>query len=178
MQDAARWLYALAVGLFVVMTVGFGVVTFFPDPKAPQQFIPKPAVPASAPGAAPAPALPPPADEQEAFQRTYEQYQQDRSEHRRVALAIITIIAVGFVVGGVLATRALDVLGIGLMLGGLFTMLWGLVYAAADAGSGTMFGAALVALLVMIGLGVPAIRQRLQHALFPRGDGDVLGPGL
>ena len=36
MATAIRIVYALAIGVFVVLTVGFGTVTFFPDPEQPE----------------------------------------------------------------------------------------------------------------------------------------------
>jgi hypothetical protein len=174
MTAAVRWLYAIALGLFVVMTVAFGLVTFFPDPVSPEY------PGAVAPRAVPVAGTPTAGQiaeqnrAQQDYRDTYAAWEHDRRNHRRVVLAIVTVIALGCLVGGVLLARAVDVIAIGLMLGGLFSLVWGLGYTASDAGSGVMFGVALLALFVMLAVGTPPVRRRLRHAIF-RDGGDAPG---
>ena len=100
-----------------------------------------------------------------AYDDAYEAYRQERADHVRRVLVAVMVIAAALLVAGVTAGAAVDVLRIGLMLGGLFTALWGLAYAAGDAGSGTMFVVALVVLLVLGSLSHPALRNRFRRAL-------------
>jgi hypothetical protein len=162
---AVRWLYAIALGAFVAMTVGFGLVTFFPEPHAPQY--PGPIAPRSVPvGGTPTPAQTA-ADEraQQDYQRDYTRWEQDRRTHHRIVLAAVTVIALACLVAGVLLAPATDVIAIGLMLGGLISLVWGLGYASSGAGSGAVFGVALVALVVLLAVGTPRVRARLRRAL-------------
>lgn len=93
-------------------------------------------------------------------------------------LAGVTVAGALLIVAGLTAAAVLDVLRIGLMFGGLLTVLWGLAYGAAgSAGSGTMFVAALAVLAVLAVLAAlshPALRQRFRGALRLGGPDDLL----
>ena len=176
MQAAARTLYVLALALLVVMTVGFGQVTFYPGPEQPKnvRFAPVPALPEGA-------KQPPSADaeqqraQQQQFEQQQEQYQQLRRAHARNALAIVTAVGVLVLIAGLTASAAADVLRVGLMLGGIFSVAWGLIASAGDAGSGTMFAVALLAMIVLGAFSLPASRRVLQRA-FRISGADLLGP--
>ena len=90
-------------------------------------------------------------------------------------LAGVTVAGALLIVAGLTAAAVLDVLRIGLMFGGLLTVLWGLAYGVAgSAGSGTMFVAALAVLAVLAALSHPALRQRFRGALRLGGPDDLL----
>jgi hypothetical protein len=164
LQTAARLIYVLAIGVLVAMTVGFGVVTFIPEPDPPEYpFFPIPARPAD--GTSVTPTEEEQIAAQEAYDKAYREYEQEREEQRRIALGVTIPIALAFILAGLLATHALDVLRVGLMLGGLFSLIWGLIYAASEAGNGAMFVAALIALIVLGGVSVGPVRARVQSAL-------------
>jgi hypothetical protein len=95
----------------------------------------------------------------------YEVYEDEKATYSRNALALVTLIGLVFVIGGITAASAPDTLRIGLMGGGLASLLWGLGYAASDASSVTMFIAALLALLVLGAFSHPALRARLRSTL-------------
>jgi len=173
MQAFARVIYVLGIALLVAMTAGFGLVTFYPEPDAPQYPIDKRLPPIAAPAVAAPGATPTPEEikQQElaraaqiAYDVAWEQHQRDIQTHHRNALAVAVALGLVFLVGGILAAGALDVLRVGVMLGGLFTILWGLIYAASEAGSGTMFVAALLALVVLGSVATPGVRSRLPFA--------------
>ena len=186
MPTAIRIIYALAVGVFVVLTVAFGTLTFAPGPERPEfpeklrfaepRPVPlpeeRPLTPAQAP---------PPAEEdaaataaREQYEDDSEQYREDRRTHRRRVLAAAAVLGGALVVAGIAVAGAIDVMRVGLMLGGLFTVLWAFAYAGGDAGSGTMFVAALAVLIVLGGLSHPALRGRLRGALRLGGADDLL----
>lgn len=163
MAGAIRALYAIAVAVFLVLTVGFGIVTFYPGPErleAPDalKFPGGVAAPVASPGVAPTP----PAAQVEA-QRQYDeqlkQYDKDNERYHEVVLLLTTLLGAAALVLGVLLRGALDVLRVGLMLGGLFTVLWGLIAAAGDVGSGVVFVAALLALALLAALSHPRLRS-------------------
>ncbi len=177
MSTAIRVVYAVAIGVFVVLTVGFGAVTFAPGPERPEYpsdaravavAVPPDRAPSSQTEEERAAAEQQRAEDEEArkaYDAAYESYRQERGDHlRRVLIAVMVIVA-ALLVAGVTVGAAVDVLRIGMMLGGLFTALWGLAYAAEDAGSGTMFVVALAVLLVLSSLSSPALRDRFRRAL-------------
>lgn len=177
MSTAIRVVYAVAIGVFVVLTVGFGAVTFAPGPERPEfptgprvvgVALPPDRDPSSTTDEERAAAEKQRAEDEEAkkaYDTAYESYRQERADHLRRVLVAVMLVAAALLVAGVTVGAAVDVLRIGMMIGGLFTALWGLAYAAEDAGSGTMFVVALVVLLVLGSLSSPALRHRLRRAL-------------
>ena len=184
MPTAIRIIYSVAVGVFVVLTVAFGTLTFAPGPERPEfpaelRFAEPRPLPEERP-LTPAQARPP-ADEdaaataaRQAYDDDIEQYREDRRTHRRRVLAAAAVLGGVLVVAGIAVAGAIDVMRIGLMLGGLFTVLWAFAYAGGDAGSGTMFVAALAVLTVLAGLSHPALRGRLRGALRLGASDDLL----
>jgi hypothetical protein len=171
MQSAVRFLYAIAVATFLVLAIAFGILTFYPSPEAPQY----PAalvVPASKSGA-PVPAEATPTAAQQAYEQQYQAYQSDRADHHRNVLLIATLLAAVAIVAGIAAAGALDVLRVGLMLGGLFTVLWALVYAGGEASTGVLFVAALLVLGILVALSQARARAWLGRTL-RLGEGDDL----
>lgn len=173
MATAIRVIYALAIAVFVVMTVGFGIVSFYeqPDrPDFPQRIaVARPVGPEASFTEEEKQQLIEYEAEQEANRVEYdaalEIYQDELAIYNRNVAALVTAIGLVFIVGGMTAARALDTLRIGLMIGGLVSLLWGLTYAASNAGSVTMFIAALLALLVLGGFSHPGLRARLGRTL-------------
>ena len=174
MQAFARVIYALSIGLLVAMTAGFGLVTFYPEPDPPEypvsQRIPPvtaaPAVPVL--GATPSPEeierLKVDREAQIAYEEAWEQHRAEIRDHHRTALAIATLLGLSALIAGAIAAGTPDVLRAGIMLGGLFTIVWGLIYAAGEAGSGTMFVAALLALIALGSIVLSPVRNRLPFA--------------
>ena len=156
MQAAIRFLYALAVAIFLVLVIAFGILTFYPSPEAPRypDAIATPASKLDVPSG-------PSTEVQQQYQRDYETYQGKRADHHRNVLLIATLLAAVAIVGGIVAAGALDVLRVGLMLGGLFTVLWALIYAGGEAGTGVLFVAALVVLGILVTLSQSRARNWL-----------------
>lgn len=178
MATAIRVIYALAIGIFVVMTIAFGIVSFYEQPERPEY--PRRttvARPLTQPGVELSEAEKTQLAEWQAAQEAAQEassmeydaaneiYEDEMAIYSRNALALVTLIGLVFIVGGMTAARALDTLRIGLMVGGLGSLLWGLGYAASDAGSVTMFIAALLALVVLGAFSHPGLRARLARTL-------------
>lgn len=182
MNTTIRVVYAVAIGIFVTLTVGFGTVTFFGGPEAPdfprEARSPLPVKPAE--GAPQANATPTPVEIRESEQArvdyddAYEQYRDDRAVHRRRVLAGVVVLGGTLLVVGVAVAGLVDVLRVGLMLGGLLTVIWGLIYAASDAGSGTLFVAALGVLVVLAAFSQPGVRARFRRVLRLDGADELL----
>jgi len=170
---AVRLLYAVAVALFLVLTVAFGTLTFYPSQDAPSYPI-EPAIARPVGPGSPATVTPDEAARQQEAQREYDrlyrEYEDDRAIHSRNVLLVATAVAAAVIIAGVAATAALDVLRVGVMLGGLLTVLWALIYGAADADTGTLFVAALVVLVLLGAVSQPRVRDWIARAL-------RLGPG-
>jgi hypothetical protein len=76
------------------------------------------------------------------------------SDHARNVLLIAFACGLVFSVAGLLLPRRLDVFRLGLLAGGLFTLLFALIYPAATGiGKGWIFGAVAVALVVLVPVG-------------------------
>jgi hypothetical protein len=165
MPAVIRFLYALTVAVFFVLAVSFGILTFYPSPEPPQ-YPEAVASPTSKPS-------PPTAEEQQTYQTQYQAYEHDREQHHRNVLLIATVLAALAIVGGIAAAGALDVLRVGFMLGGLFTVLWALIYAGGEAGTGVLFIAALLVLGILVALSQSRARVWLGRT-FRLGEGDDL----
>ena len=166
MQSTVRFLYALAVAIFLVLTVAFGTLTFYPGPDAPRY--PEPSFPTAA-------VEKPDAEAKLDYQAQYEAYDAKRADHRRNVLLIATVLAALAIVAGIAAGRALDVLRVGLMLGGLFTVMWALIYAGGEAETGVLFITALLVLLVLVALSQARARAWLGRTFRLGDEDDLLG---
>lgn len=178
MPTAIRVIYALAIGVFVALTVGFGAVTFFPGPESPTiDRSPRP-VPVRDSEGMPIPLTE--AEQQaqqeldEQYRIEYDEWRDDRDVHHRRMLAGVVVAGGLLIVAGVAATGLVDVLRIGFMLGGLFTVLWGLAAFSDGVGSGARFIAALVTLAVLASLAQPGVRKRVRGALRISDSDDLL----
>lgn len=178
MRTAVRFLYAVAIALFLALSVGFGTLTFYPGPERPEY--PMEAQPKMV--APPTSATPDPAqveaqrkmDEANArYNEENKRFQADEKVHHRNVLLVVTGIAAVALLGGIAATAALDVLRAGVMLGALFSVIWGLIYGANAAGRGAIFVAALVVLVLLGAVSTERVRGWLGRTL-RLGSGDDL----
>ena len=173
MATATRILYALGIGIFVVLTVGFGTVAFFPDPdRTEDRFpapIPAPARPIAPDGSLEAAPLPREASVEASDRDAWEAFEDARGAHRRRVLIGATLTGGILLLGALTAATAPAVLRIGVIIGlrlgviigGLFTLLWAFIYTGEHAGNTALFVAALVVLLLLAALTSTGIRARL-----------------
>jgi hypothetical protein len=76
------------------------------------------------------------------------------SGHARNVFLIAFICSMVFSIAGLLLPRRVDVFRLGLLLGGLFTLLFSVIYPAAEGlGMGWSFGAVAIALVVLVPVG-------------------------
>jgi len=174
MQTAARTLYILAIALLTVMTVGFGTVTFYEGPKMPEYPSPRIVKPADGGGQSAA-EIQEQNEAQAKYDAEFKVYRDLNKAHARTELAIVTSIGLVVLLAGIGVPAAPDVLRVGLMLGGIFTVVWGLVKNASEAGSGIMFVVAALGLVILACFSLPTPRRVLARA-FGGGETDLLGP--
>ena len=133
-----RTLYALALAVLVAAFVGLGIETFYPAPQFPEDVTPS--------QEAPPPPLPPPADEDTppgaeppprfpgevppGSQSPIEAYEQELDNHAQVASVVAIVVALLILVAGLIfGFSRLPIINDGVTLGGVLTLLYGMVLA-------------------------------------------------
>ena len=153
-----KLIYAGAIAALLVLLIAFGIRTFYVGPEAPE-------FPKFAPGAfrpvAPVPAgqeQPPPTPEQLEYERaqrdyqvTYERYLDERAGYHSRVFIIAAVLGIVAVAGGLFLRPELDVIRLGLVAGGLGTIIYAVVQAGGDLDQA---GAAVVFLVAAAGLGL------------------------
>lgn len=140
--------YASAIATLLVLIVAFGIRTFYEPPQAPeypaQGFRPFPA---------PGEPIPAPPDEaqQAKYNEEYKRYEEQRSEYKRTVFVVAALLGIGAIAGavGVLSPR-LDAIRLGLVLGGLLTIL----YAVIQAGDDLADNPVVIFIVAALGLGL------------------------
>ncbi len=158
-----KLLYAAAITTLFVLFVAFGIRTFYGPPEMPEfpqspggAFRPVAPVP---PGVSPAELTPEQLDyqeEQERYQEAYEIYQDDLKQYHAIVFAVATVLGVAAVAAGVALSARLDALRLGLVGGGLGTMIYAVLQAQGDIddlGAAAAFAIVAVGLLLIGGAG-------------------------
>ena len=154
-----KLIYAGAIAALLILLIAFGIRTFYAPPQAPEfpKFEPgfRPYVPVQ-PGVEPAVQLPPPTPQQLEFeqaqrdyQAAYERYADDRAEYRSRVFIIAAVLGIVAVAGGLYLPARLDAIRLGLVAGGLGTILYAVAQAGGDLDRA---GAAVVFIVAAIGL--------------------------
>ncbi|MDO8649737.1 MAG: hypothetical protein Q7K33_00235 [Candidatus Berkelbacteria bacterium] len=116
-----RFLYVLVIGLLFVAFIGFGLATFYKAPKAPEYPV-ELSYPVKTDSSADVESL--------ATQRKYNDqqkaYQTEMSRYNLYASVILIAVAVLVLAVSMLGLEKVEVIGDGLTLGGVFTLLYGL----------------------------------------------------
>ncbi len=139
-------LYKLFLGIMVALFIGFGISVFYPSPTAPDYPLELQNIKSD--GMTPA---------QEKINTDYNNqqktYQTDFTRYSRNVSAT----AIGFsVILLILASTVLlhvEIIGDGILLGGIFTLLYGIIRAFMSDSSKFQFGAVTVGLIVALILG-------------------------
>lgn len=149
-----RTLYALAVAVLVVAFVGFGIEAFYPSPQLPQQEN------AIAGEASPFPpdtedvppgVEPPLPDLPGETAGRIEAYDREIAEHDQVASVIAIMVAVLILTAGLIfGLGRLPVIGDGVTLGGVLTLLYGMVLEIQAPGGLLGFIVVAVGLIVLV----------------------------
>lgn len=145
--NASKLLYVIAIGLLVVGVVGFGFSAFYPQPAYPE-YPSTLTTPTKVDGTL--------TDEQQQIQRQFDadaKIAQDKIENYNRNISIGLIIASLIILGiSIMGVGKIDIIGDGLTLGGVFTLFYGLGRAMAGGDDKVRFLAAVVGLVVILGL--------------------------
>lgn len=150
--------YAAAIAALLILLVAFGIRTFYAPPLAPEfpQGLAAPRLPTEQPN---------PEQQQEAqrqYQTEYETYEKrGASYHRNVFLAA-SIFGVVAILGGLMLPKHLDAIRLGLVAGGLGTLIYALIQAGGDldeAGTTVVFLGAAIALILVFAVGYRWLSQ-------------------
>src|SRR5687768_11545642 len=113
-------IYAFFVGILLAIFVGVGISTFYPEPKAPE-------TPAIYTKASVDPTTAEFKEQEAAFTEAQKKYSKDVSDYNRNVSIISLVTAVAFLTVGLLMSARIHVLSDGLLLGGVFTLIYGLI---------------------------------------------------
>jgi len=154
--------YTLFLGVMLALFVGFGVQTFYPEPVYPTSsscdFMATPT-----------------ADQQQKCQDEQKAYQDSLEGYNRNVSIIATASAVLMLGLSLLMERKARVVANGAMLGGFFTLLYGVGRGFSSGDTTTTFVTVAVGLLVVILLGYRRFAQR-EGAGPPPGAPPAAGP--
>lgn len=140
-----KLVYTFFLGLLLAIFVGAGINTFYPAPEAPEMPIELRTTQEK------------PNSEQEAQQRAFEirmsQYDKEMKPYNRNVSIMTLVAAVVLMAISLLFEKRIKIISDGVMLGGLFTLMYSLGRGFASADSKYIFGAVTVGLIVVLYLG-------------------------
>lgn len=115
-----RFLYVLVIGLLFASFIGFGLATFYKAPKAPDYPV-ELSYPVKTDGSDTINI-----ETQRKFSDQQKAYEKEMSQYNLYASIILIAIAVIILAISMLGLEKVEVIGDGLTLGGVFTLLYGL----------------------------------------------------
>jgi hypothetical protein len=165
--------YAGAITTLLILFVAFGIRTFYPPPEEPQFAEPpirfRPVAPIT-PGA-PEPELTPEQLEfeeaQRRFQEEYRLFEEERQDYRRNVFLVASAIGIVAVAAGLALPSMLDAIRLGLVSGGLGTVLYAVIQAEGDldnAGPTVIFLIAAIGLVLVLVAGYRWLATRPEEA--------------
>lgn len=141
-----KLVYIFFLGLLIAGFVGVGVSTFYPGPKMPDY-----------PTSLPSPVTNEVSAKETAAQNNYDikykQYTADSKSYNRNVSIVILVAAVVLLTVSILTEKKIQIISDGVMLGGLFTLVYSIGRSFASANSKYVFLVITVGLVVVIYLG-------------------------
>jgi len=134
-----RIVYTTFLGLIIALFIGLGISTFFPSPETPEY----PVSPVSEPTDA----------QIEKYNKDYDVYTDQLQSYHQVVSIISLVAAVLLLAVSLVTDRRNSTISNGLMLGGLFTLVYSIGRGIASEDNRYTFVAVTVALLVVLYLG-------------------------
>lgn len=142
---ALRVIYTFFVGLLLALFVGAGVNTFYAPPAAPKYPIELNTYNKE------------PTAEQLAIQRTYDiqnqNYQDKLKPYNRNVSIVTLVIAIVFLAASIASQKRIKFIADGIMLGGLFTLIYSMGRGVASQDSRYLFIAITIGLIIVLVLG-------------------------
>lgn len=141
-------LYTVALAALLAAFVGFGIEAAYPSPEFPEDGFMGGPMMEGGPGEEPSPEF---IEQERRFQTEMETYQQRLSDHHEVASAIAIVAAVLMLLAGLVPrVGRLPVIGQGVTLGGVLTLLYGIVLAVQTQSELLRFVAVAVGLAALL----------------------------
>lgn len=142
-----KLVYTFFVGILLALFIGIGINTFYPGPKAPEY--PETSMVAKEPIA--------PNEEQQkaekAYQLDFKTYQEQENKYSRNVSIIALAGAVLLLTASIIFERKIKLIADGIMLGGLFTLLYSLGRSFASQDSKYSFMAISIGLALVLYIG-------------------------
>jgi len=141
-----KTLYKLFLGVMVALFIGFGVSVFYPGPTAPEyptelQNIGKNGMTTAQ-------------EEQNAtFEKEQKAYQAEFAKYSQNVSAIVICFSIVLLILSLTVLLKIEIIGDGILLGGLLTLLYGIIRAFMSESSRFQFGVVTVGLVVALILG-------------------------
>lgn len=162
-----KLLYAGAITALLILLVAFGVRVFYEPPEQPEYpgfpigYVPSGPVAIGPdgkplPSATLAPEQNDAIEKQREYQTTFEAWQDDIADYHRAVFLIASLVGVVSIAGGVVLKARFDAIRLGLVGGGLGTILYAVAQAEGDLDEGgpeLIFGVAAVGLVLILGTG-------------------------
>jgi len=146
-----KGIYAVAIGVLIVLLVIIGVEAFYSSPPPFTRDLWDPRLWPSY-----CPEETDPADLERELTRRMEEYREQRALYYTNVFLVVLPLGALMAVGGTLARRRLDTLGAGFILGGVGTMIYAVVPSALDSVLRFVGIAVALAVLVFVGFRVLA----------------------
>lgn len=142
-----KFIYTVFIGILLATAIGVGISAFYAAPTAPEY--PYETVPAKD--------MPVPAPEDQAVQRKFEQEQREYEKQSKGYNRNVALISVGFSILILIVSLTLmgriSMMADGLMLGGVFTLIYGIGRSFGSGEQKFMFAITTLGLLVAMVLG-------------------------
>jgi hypothetical protein len=146
--------YAASIASLLVLLVAFGVRTFYEGPQAPEFPLPpmRPVIVAPDGSQARTPEQVEFESAQRQFQEDSRRYEDERADYHRVVFLIAAVIGIAAIAAGLALPSRLDALRLGLVAGGLGTLIYGVIQAQGD-----LDNAAPELIFVVVALGLALV---------------------
>lgn len=141
-----KLIYTLFLGILIALFVGIGISTFYPGPKMPEY--PTSLTPASIDESSTKQTI-----DQTKYDADYKKYNDANQAYSRNVSIVIMVAAVSLLVISILAEKKMRIISDGIMLGGLFTLIYSIGRSFASSNSKYAFAVTSIGLVAVIYLG-------------------------
>jgi len=147
-----KFVYKLFLGVLLAATIGMGIATFYPAPEMPKHPSDKYPHSSSEPSLTGVPS-PEQIEKQREYDEDYEQYNKQRERHDRNTAVIAVAVSLGLLLVSLTALTKIEIMADGVLLGGIFSLLYGIVRSFGSGDQKFIFVATLIGLIAALVLG-------------------------
>lgn len=148
-----KFIYKLFIGVLLATTIGMGIETFYQKPVMPEYPVEKYPYNYSGPVEEKSTLSPQSIKEQQTYDREIREYTKEREIYDRNTAVIAVSLSLVILVLSLTVLAKLDVIADGLLLGGIFTLLYGIIRSFGSGEQGFIFVTTLVGLVTAVILG-------------------------